>query len=71
MCSALFATKWIGDIRCYREANVIQFAHIVPTSMLGKTIDNRPQHPYTTIAGGTTAKPYNDALAASSYSIHH
>ena len=71
MCRPFFATKRIGDIRCYRKPHVIQFAHIIPRTTFCKSIDNRPQHTYAAIAGGTTAKSYDDMFAASSYSIHH
>ena len=37
--STIFTTERIGDIGGYREANVIQFAHIIPFSMLGNGCD--------------------------------
>ena len=39
MCSSILTTKWIGNIRRYREANVIQFTHIVPIASFGKGCD--------------------------------
>ena len=71
MCCAIFVTKRISDICRNREANIIQFAYIVPVASLRKTINNRPQHAYTAIAGGTSAKSYDDVFTAFSYGIHY
>ena len=70
MRCAIFATERIGDIGRYRKAHIIQFAHIIPTAVLGKGCDDRLKHAYAAIAGGTSAKPYDDVLTSFANSIH-